>query len=115
MANLRAKKIKNFGHVANALVVSYVVQRGVTIILARTLFSSGYGIVGYAFVFIDFLARFKDVGVNDVVIHRIQLNERALYTGFTMKMFLSVIVYGWHRQVAPGPKCLENILRSWCN
>ncbi len=70
-----------------------VFQAMANIILSRSLSSSDYGLVGFANIFVNFLSQFSDLGLNSAVVQRKQLDDTALYTGFTIKLGISFFIY----------------------
>lgn len=90
--NLKAKTFVNIGYTAVAKVFAFIVSSAASIILARNLSSSDYGIVGFATIFIGFLSQFSDLGIGSAVIQKDNLDETGLYTGFTIKLILGTII-----------------------
>ena len=92
-ASLRAKTLANVGYNALAKGMMFIFQAIASIVLARNLVSSDYGIVGFAMIFINFLSQFNDLGINSAVIQKPGLDEKALYTGFTIKAILGLSIF----------------------
>lgn len=90
--SLKAKTFSNFGYNSVAKAISLVFQAIGNIILTRTLTAGDYGIVGFATIFTTFLGQFSDLGIGSALIHRAELDDNALYTGFTVKFFLGIAV-----------------------
>src|SRR3989338_4509519 len=93
MNDLKIKTVKNIGFSAFSNIVKFLLSAVASIILAQTLSPSDYGVVGFAMIFINFLARFSDLGITDAVIQRNQFNDRGLYTGYTTKFILGIAVF----------------------
>jgi len=93
MSSLKQKTFNNVSFSAITRIVAFFFQALANIILSRTLLSGDYGLVGFANIFINFLAQFSDLGVNSAVIQRKDLDEKALYTGFTMKLGVGLGIY----------------------
>lgn len=93
MSSLKQKTFNNVAYTGVARVVAMVFQALANIILSRELSSSDYGLVGFANIFVNFLSMFSDLGLNSAVIQRKQLDDTALYTGFTMKLGISFFIY----------------------
>lgn len=66
----------------------YAFSAVASIILGRCLLASDYGIVSFAFIFINFMGNFADFGIGSALIQRKELDESALYTAFTLKCIL---------------------------
>ena len=90
--SLKAKTFSNVGYNSVAKVITLVFQAIGTIILTRTLTAGDYGIVGFAMIFTSFLGQFSDLGIGSALIHRSELDDKTLYTGFTVKFFLGIII-----------------------
>jgi len=117
MDSLKIKTVKNIGFNAFANVAKFILSAGASIILAQKLSSSDYGVVGFAMIFINFLARFSDLGVTDAVIQRSKLDELGLYTGYTTKFVLGIVVFTVMFLLAPlttlffDNSAIENVIR----
>lgn len=90
--SLKAKTFSNVGYNSIAKVITLVFQAIGNIILTRTLTAADYGIVGFAMIFTAFLGQFSDLGIGSALIHRSELDDKALYTGFTVKFFLGIFI-----------------------
>ncbi len=64
-----------------------------TIVLARKLSPGDYGIVGFAMIFIDFLTNFNDLGISSGIIQKERVEDRELYTAFTLKLLLALLLF----------------------
>src|SRR3989338_9817209 len=93
MNDLKIKTVKNIGFSAFSNIVKFLLSAVASIILAQILSPSDYGVVGFAMIFINFLARFSDLGISDAVIQRNQLDDRGLYTGYTTKFILGIVAF----------------------
>lgn len=93
MSSLKKKTFNNVAFNAIARVVAVVFQAMANIILSRSLLSSDYGIVGFANIFVNFFMQFSELGLNSAVVQRKELDDKALYTGFTMKICIGVSIY----------------------
>ena len=60
-----------------------------SMVVARNLTPSDYGIVGFAGIVIGFLSRFSDMGVGSALVRRPVLKTHSLQTAFTLKIILS--------------------------
>src|SRR5208283_5768758 len=58
-------------------------------VIARNLSPSDYGVIGFATIIIGFLSHFSDMGVISAVIRRPSLDQKSLWTAFTLKIILS--------------------------
>jgi lipopolysaccharide exporter len=116
-ADLKTKTVKNIGFNAFANVAKFLLSAVASIILAQRLSPSDYGVVGFAMIFITFLARFSDLGITDAVIQRNQLDERGLYTGYTTKFILGIAVFSIVFLLSPLAKvffdnsAIENVIK----
>jgi len=105
---LKLKTFKNIGYNAFAKGIVFVLQVPTQIILARQLTSDDYGIVGFAMIFINFLTHFSDLGIKSAIIRKIELDEKELYTAFTIKMVLGLLVFVLAFFLAPIANILFN-------
>ena len=72
-----------------------------SMVVARNLAPSDYGVIGFANIIIGFLSRFSDMGVGSAVIRRPQLHPHNLQTAFTLKIVLSFGAFVADLLVAP--------------
>ncbi len=79
---------KGIGYNSIAKILMYVFSAMASIILGRCLVASDYGIVSFAFIFINFMGNFADFGIGSALIQRKEIDETALYTAFTLKCIL---------------------------
>jgi len=92
MESVGKKIVKNVRYNAGAQAVIVGVQGVASIILARILTSSDYGIYAFAGVFLNFLPQFSDLGVSSALIYRKDLDSRILNTAYTFRNALSVVL-----------------------
>lgn len=85
--------IKNIGYSAFAKFIVLALSGVSSVILARNLTASDYGVVGFAMIFIGFLERFNDLGISNAVIQKSHLDKNELYTGFTLKFIFGFLVF----------------------
>lgn len=93
MNSLKQLTFNNIAFNATAKIISVVCLGISSIILTRTLQPNDYGIVGFAMIFVNFLSQFNDLGFSSAVVQRKELDDRALYTGFTFRLGLAVFLY----------------------
>jgi lipopolysaccharide exporter len=87
------KAIENIGYRGVARFVSFALQAGTAVILARYLSARDYGIVGYALIFVTFLARFNDLGFGTALVQRQELNERIINVAFSLRLALGTAAF----------------------
>lgn len=104
--DLRTKTISNISYSVFARGAIFALSTFASIILARNVTSSEFGIVGFASILIGFLASFGDLGIRSAVIQRAELNERGIYTGFTIQGALGIVVFAITFVAAPLAKSL---------
>src|SRR5271157_5017375 len=92
-ASLKLKTIDNIGYNAFTRIVMFAFQAAANIILARNLSSVDFGIVGFGMIFIGFISQFSDLGINSAVVQKAALDEKGLYTGFTIKFALGMLIF----------------------
>lgn len=72
-----------------------------SIVVARSLTPSDYGVVRFVSIIILFTGRFSDVGIGSAIIRRPTLNRDSLKTGLTLKVILSLGAFGMALLIAP--------------
>ena len=83
---------RNISYNAVASVLRTVIQFVTNVVLARLLTAADYGIVGFATIFIAFMMQFGDFGINNAVVQPREVDDATLYTAFTLKTVLSVLI-----------------------
>jgi O-antigen/teichoic acid export membrane protein len=91
--SLKATTLRNVGYNSLAKIILLVVLAVANIIMTRTLAPSDYGIVGFAGIFTAFLSQFSDLGIGSAVIQKKELEERELYTAFTIKFIIGFVIF----------------------
>lgn len=91
--NLKIKTAVNISYNAIARGIVFILSSVASIILARNLEASDYGVVGFALIITNFLSRFSDLGINSAMIQSANLNLQGLRTGFTIKITLGIFVF----------------------
>jgi lipopolysaccharide exporter len=91
--SLKTTTFRNVGYNSFATVIQMVIMAAANIIMTRTLAPSDYGIVGFACIFTAFLSQFSDLGISSAVIQRKELDPRELYTAFTIKFIIGMIIF----------------------
>jgi len=71
---------------AAARVATFVLSAVASVILARNLEASDYGVVGFCLIVTGFLARFGDLGINSALVQRSEAGTDVLNTGFTVRL-----------------------------
>jgi lipopolysaccharide exporter len=87
------RAVVNIGWTATSKLIALVFQAMANVVLSRTLSSADYGVVGFAWVFINFLSQFNDVGINSAAVQRERLNRSVLSTAFTLKVVIAVSLF----------------------
>lgn len=64
-----------------------------SLVLARNLSPSDYGVVGFAGIIIGFLSRFSDLGLSTAAVQRPSLDQKGFQTAFTLKVILGVVAF----------------------
>ncbi len=103
-ASMSVSKDKTFRNVIYTLVTKgAVVVCGTltSLVVARNLSPSDYGLVGFATIIIGFLLQFNEMGLNNAVICRAQLLPGSLQTAFVLKVIISSSVFVIALLVAP--------------
>ena len=85
----KAKTFRNVIYTSLTKGATVTCQIVASLVVARNLTPSDYGVVGFAFIIIGFLSRFSDLGLGSAVIRRPRLDPSNLWTAFTLKIILS--------------------------
>src|SRR5574337_235968 len=93
MSELRKRTAVNIGFTGMAVLSTSAIQFLSSIILARHLLPTDYGIVGFSLIFINFMAQFSDFGIAGALIQKADADDDLLYTGFTLKILFSVLAF----------------------
>jgi len=83
---------RNIGYNSIAKMLMYLFAAVSNVVLGRCLAAGDYGIVSFAFIFINFMANFADFGIGNAVIQRKEIDSAALYTAFTLKFLIGCVV-----------------------
>ena len=86
---LKQKTTASIAYNGLAAIVAFVLQFFSNIVLSQKLSASDFGLVGFAYIFINFLARFEDLGLNRALIRRDEIDERVTGTALTTKTVIS--------------------------
>lgn len=84
--------LRGIGYNSIAKLLMYVFSAIASVVLGRCLLASDYGIVSFAFIFINFMANFADFGIGSALVQRKELDKTALDTAFTMKLLIGIAV-----------------------
>jgi lipopolysaccharide exporter len=90
MTNTRARIFRNVIYISVAKGTTLICIAVTSMIVARNLGPSDYGVVAFAGMIIGFLSHFSDVGVGSAAIRRAHLGEKSLQTALTLKIVLGV-------------------------
>lgn len=91
--SLSFKTAGNLGYSMLSRLLVLILFSTTWIILARRLDSSDYGIAGLAMIFSGLLGQLSDLGISSSVIQKDTIEETELYTAFTLKVLLSVLIF----------------------
>lgn len=83
---------KGIGYNSAARFLMYLFATLSSIVLGRCLSARDYGIVSFAFIFVNFAANFADFGIGSAVIQRKELDPSATNTAFTLKCIIGAAV-----------------------
>jgi O-antigen/teichoic acid export membrane protein len=88
MTVTKAKIFRNIIYTSLGKGLTLVCVALASLVVARNLTPSDYGVVGFAGIIIGFLSQFSDLGVSNAVVRRPELHQHDLDTGFTLKIVL---------------------------
>ena len=88
MTVTKAKTFRNIMYTSLGKGLTLVCVALASLVVARNLTPSDYGVVGFAGIIIGFLGQFSDMGVGNAVVRRPELHQNDLDTAFTLKIIL---------------------------
>ncbi|HEV2485816.1 MAG TPA: lipopolysaccharide biosynthesis protein [Terracidiphilus sp.] len=88
MTVTKAKTFRNIIYTSLGKGLTLVCVALASLVVARNLTPSDYGVVGFAGIIIGFLGQFSDMGVSNAVVRRPELHQHDLDTAFTLKIVL---------------------------
>lgn len=83
---------RGIGYNSVARILTYIFAALSSIVLGRCLSAQDYGIVSFAFIFVNFAMNFADFGIGSAVIQRKELDSSATDTAFTLKCMIGAAV-----------------------
>ena len=90
--DFKLKTISGIAYNSAGKIIALLLRIVASVVLARGLTASDYGVVGFAMVIIGFLSRFNDLGIGSAVIQQLELDEKGLYTAFSLKLILGISI-----------------------
>src|ERR1700704_5943373 len=93
MMSSKAKIFRNVIYAGLSKGTTVICMAITSMIVARNLSPSDYGVVAFAGVIIGFLSQFSDLGVGNAAIRRPSLDQKSLQTAFTLKIILGVMAF----------------------
>ncbi|HWP45689.1 MAG TPA: MOP flippase family protein [Candidatus Limnocylindrales bacterium] len=99
---LKTKTINAFLWVSSAKIVNQLVSWLVTVLLARLLLPSDFGLIGMAWIFIGFLDLMNELGVGAAIIQKKNLDEDDLNSTFWISVLSGLFFYLTAFLLAPG-------------
>jgi O-antigen/teichoic acid export membrane protein len=100
--SLKIKTINAFLWVSSAKIVNQLVSWLITILLARLLLPSDFGLIGMAWIFIGFLDLMNELGVGAAIIQKKNLDEDDLNSTFWISVLSGLFFYLTAFLLAPG-------------
>lgn len=92
MENLGKKIASGVAYNTIARILIVIIQGVASVLLARILSSSDYGLVTFAAIFVSLLSQFSDFGLGSALVRRKELNQSVLNTAFTMRNAVACIL-----------------------
>lgn len=97
----KAKTFRNIIYTSLTKGLTLVCVALTSLVVARNLTPSDFGVVGFAGIIIGFLGHFSDLGVGNAAIRHPGIHEKSLQTAFTLKIILSCGAFALALMVAP--------------
>ena len=93
MMSSKAKIFRNVIYTGLTKGTTVICMAITSMVVARNLSPSDYGVVAFAGIIIGFLGQFSDLGVGNAAIRRPSLDQKSLQTAFTLKIILGVVAF----------------------
>lgn len=90
MTHSKAKTFRNIIYSSLTTGATLACVSVTSLVVARNLTPSDYGVVGFAGIVIGFLLSFRDLGVSKAAVRRPTIDENSLQTAFTLELILGV-------------------------
>lgn len=90
MTSSKAKIFRNVIYTSLAKGTTVICMAITSMVVARNLSPSDYGVVAFAGIIIGFFGHFSDLGVGTAAVRRPSLDQKSLQTAFTLKIILGV-------------------------
>lgn len=90
--NLKEKSVKGGARTVGAQIVSFLLNVGSTIFLARLLMPEDYGLLAMVTSFTGFVLIFKDLGLSQAVIQREHITHREVSMVFWLNVYVSLLL-----------------------
>src|SRR5690242_7031680 len=93
MTSSKAKIFQNVIYLSFARATAYIGGALTSMIVARNLSPSDFGVVAFAWIIIGFLGHFSDLGLGSAAVRSPSLDQKSLRTAFTLKLILGVAAF----------------------
>jgi|CXWL01.1.fsa_nt_gi O-antigen/teichoic acid export membrane protein len=90
MMSSKAKIFRNIVYTGLTKGTTIICMAVTSMVVARNLSPSDYGVVAFAGIIIGFLGHFSDLGLGNAAVRRSSLDQKSLQTVFTLKIILGV-------------------------
>ena len=91
--SLKIKTAKNIGYIAIIQLLSIIFTTITLLILARILNNTDFGIIAIGLVVLNALIQISDLGMISAIVHRQDRSDKALATGFLLRLILGITAY----------------------
>jgi len=98
---IRGQIFRGISWASGTRLFGLVLQMASAAVIARYLASGDIGLIGFAAIFIAFLSRFTNFGIEAAIIQRGQLDGNVLTTAFTLQGALAVTAFVASLMIAP--------------
>ena len=91
--DLRSKTVKAVGHLVLGGAFGKVVSLASTLVMARLLSPSDYGLMAMAMILIGFIGFFNEVGIGSAIVQKTDLNETEVNGCFSFSILASLVLF----------------------
>jgi len=93
MSGFKKKTAVNIGFTGMAVLAVSALHFLTTIVLGRILLPTDYGIVGFALIFVNFMATFSDFGIGSALIQKADIDDDTLCTGLALRTLFGALAF----------------------
>jgi len=102
LGDLRGRSVRGGAHIFGGQLIAFLVQLLGTVVLARLLVPSDFGLIAMVAAFVGFVQMFKDLGLSTATIQNDEINHAQVSTLFWVNVALSFLMVALTAALAPA-------------